>query len=112
MAGEAHDICLVLNIQKQRRRSVHGSRKADYVSASRNLLWLYSPVCVETGRKTRRMVFMRRSPFVSDVERGLEAIIKYVPSLLYFWIKHTLKFIRTYLVLIERSIENNDMDAS
>ena len=62
--------------------------------------------------KPEEYFFMRRSSFVSDAERGLEAIIKYVPSLLYFWIIHTLKLIRTYLVLIERSIENNDMDAS
>ena len=44
----------------------------------RHLVWLYSLVCVESGRKSRRPVFSRRDSYVVDIyqnRRGEEILI-------------------------------------
>ena len=42
-------------------------RYTDSTKASCHLVWLYSPVCVGSGRKPRRPVFSQRGSFMSLV---------------------------------------------
>ena len=45
------------------------------VQASSHLLWLYSPVCVEPGQKSRRPVFSQRSSSGNTVNQHFFAAI-------------------------------------
>ena len=81
--------------------------------ASSHLLWMYSPVCVEPGRKPRRPVFSQRGSFDFYGGSGFGAVrcfhLQHDPVILFAEVtKRTIEFIMS-LTIVSGTILSSNM---